>query len=74
MAPVVNRLKSEYEGRVNVRILQGGDNGYAELSQRYGIQYVPTFVFVGADGSQRGDAIVGEVDESELRVRLDALE
>jgi len=37
------------------------------------VQYVPTFVFVNADGSVSGSPIVGGTDEAALRQRIDAL-
>lgn len=74
MKPVVDRLKQEYEGRVEFRIydVDSSEEGQ-ELMRQYGAQYVPTFVFVGSDGIEVGRA-VGEVAESEMRRWLDSLE
>lgn len=73
MKPVVDRLKQEYEGTVEFKLynVDNDQEGSALMSQ-YGAQYVPTFIFVNADGSKAGQ-LVGEVEESALREQLDAL-
>lgn len=74
MVPVVDRLKTEYEGVVEFRIINvETDSEGAELASQFGLQYVPSFVFLGSDGSQQ-DQLVGEVSEQQLRSALDALE
>lgn len=73
MAPVVDRLTDEYEGTVEIRALNvEEDASAAELASSFRVQYVPTFVFVNADGST-ADTLVGEVSEDALRDALDAL-
>jgi thiol-disulfide isomerase/thioredoxin len=74
MKPVVDRLKQEYEGKVEFRIydVEKSSEG-EELMRRYGAQYVPTFVFLNSDGIEANRA-VGEVSEDEMREMLDALE
>lgn len=73
MKPVVDRLKQEYEGKVEFRLINvdNDPDGNALMAQ-YNAQYVPTFVFLNADGTTAGQ-IVGEVEESQLREKLDAL-
>lgn len=74
MKPLVERLASEYAGKVESRrYVDSGDPTGDALAARFDIQYVPTFVFVNADGSLSGQPIVGETDEATLRARLDAL-
>jgi thioredoxin-like negative regulator of GroEL len=74
MAPLVERLKQEYAGKVEFRkYVDSGDPVGDQLSQQFNVQYVPTFVFVNADGSLSGQPIVGGVDEAALRQRLDVL-
>jgi thioredoxin-like negative regulator of GroEL len=74
MAPVVDRLERDYEGKVEFRLLDVDKDPEGDsLMQRFGAQYVPTFVFVNTDGSVAGQ-IVGEVDQNALREKLDALE
>ena len=73
MAPVVDRLKTEYEGKVEFRLLNADtDPDAASLGARVAVQDVPTFVLLDSDGTQR-DMIVGEVSEDDLRAALDAL-
>jgi thioredoxin-related protein len=74
MKPVVDRLEKQYAGKVDVkRMSLNGDDAAAEaLASKYGVQYVPTFVFVDSQGGQQG-VLVGETAESALRAKLDAL-
>ena len=75
MKPLVERLGSEYKGKVEFRTyLDSGDPVGDGLAQQFDIRYVPTFLFVNTDGSLSGEAIVGGADEETLRRRLDALE
>jgi len=73
VAPVVDRLKAEYEGIVEFRLInvdthpEGG-----ALMDKYGAQYVPTFVFLTKDGTV-SQMIVGAQKESVLRGALDAI-
>ncbi len=73
MAPVVDGLKKQYEGIVEFELydVEKSKEG-ADLATRFGVQYVPTFVFVREDGTV-ANTIVGEVAESKLRAALDAL-
>jgi len=74
MKPLVERLAKEYEGTVETRqYIDGGDAVGNELAARFGIEYVPTFVFVNSDGTQSGDMIIGGATEAQLRERIDAL-
>jgi thioredoxin-related protein len=74
MRPVVDRLTTEYTGKVDIKKMSlNGDDPTAEgLATTFGVQYVPTFVFVDSQGAQQG-LVVGEVAESTLRAKLDAL-
>jgi len=74
MKPLVERLAEEYKDTVETRrYVDSGDPVGDALAQQLNVQYVPTFVFVNADGTLSGQMIVGGVDESVLRQRLDAL-
>ncbi|MBN2247061.1 MAG: thioredoxin family protein [Coriobacteriia bacterium] len=71
---MVDRLKTEYEGVVEFRIINvESDPEGGRLASGFGIQYVPSFVFLGSDGNQK-DLLVGEVSEEQLRASLDALQ
>jgi len=73
MKPVVDRLEQEYAGTVEFRVydVDKSQEG-AELMRSYRAQHLPTFVFVNTDGSEAG-RLVGEVAESEIKAKLDAL-
>lgn len=72
MKPVVDRLTKQYEGKVEVRRMNTEDPNAQELADTYGIQYVPTFVFVDESG-KRVDQVVGEISEQDLARKLDSL-
>lgn len=67
MKPVVDRLKAGYAGRVDIRRMDTdvGDAEADSLARGFGIEYVPTFVFVDRDGTVSG-SIVGQVPEKSL--------
>jgi len=74
MKPLVERLEKEYKGKIEFRrYVDSGDPVGDRLAQAFDVQYVPTFVFVDSNGSLSGQLIVGGVDESVLRQRLDLL-
>ncbi len=73
MVPVVDRLKTAYEGVVEFRIINvDTDPEGTKLASAFGLQYVPSFVFLDSDGSQQNQ-LVGEVSEEQLRAALEAL-
>ena len=73
MKPVVDRLKPEYEGVVEFRLINADqDPDAAALMQQYQAAYVPTFVFLSASG-EVVDQAVGAMSEDALRAKLDAL-
>jgi len=73
MAPVVDRLTDEYQGVVEIRAMNvEDDEEAARLASEFRVQYVPTFVFVDADGATV-ETLVGEVGEDDLRGALDAI-
>ena len=73
MAPIVDGLIGEYEDTVAIRKynVDSSDEG-AALADRFEVRFVPTFVFVNADG-EVVDTIIGEVPESTLKKALDKL-
>lgn len=74
MAPVVDGLIPEYEDSVAIRKYDVDASAEGlELANEYGIQYVPSFVFVSSSG-EHVDTIIGEVSESALTSALDDLE
>jgi len=73
MKPLVERLKKEYEGKVEFRLynVEEDQTGVA-LADELDVQYVPTFVFATKDGVV-SSKVVGEQTEQQLRTGLDAL-
>jgi thiol-disulfide isomerase/thioredoxin len=74
MKPVVDGLKAEYAGRIEFRRLDttSGNAETDRLANLFQVQYVPTFVFVNADGTT-SDLIVGGTTADVLRAKLNAL-
>lgn len=73
MKPVVDGLEQEYEGIVEFRVYNfDRDPDANQAAAPFGVQYVPTFVFVSSSG-EMVDQRIGAVDEAELRSLLDSL-
>ena len=73
MAPIVNGLKPRYEDKVAIRVYNAETETGAALAEEYGVQFVPTFVFVNSDGEVM-NTIIGETSEKGLTNELDKLE
>jgi thioredoxin 1 len=69
VAPIVEELAGEYDGRVKFVKLNTDEN--PAVSGRYGIRSIPTLL-VFKDGEVKGQ-IVGFRPKSELKNRLDAV-
>jgi len=52
MAPILNKLAVEYRGRAVIGIIDIGAPGGRELFREFGIQLVPTQIFIDAEGSE----------------------
>ncbi len=72
MKPVVDGLAKQYEGKVEFRRLDANAQATQQLADTFGVEYVPTFVFVNAKG-ERVDQVVGEMSEQQLQAKLDTL-
>lgn len=73
MAPIVDGLIPQYEGDVAIRKYNVAESEEgAKLADEFGVQYVPTFVFVDGDG-EYVDMIIGETSEKTLKKALDDL-
>ena len=69
---MVDRLKDEYEGKVEFKLYDvEKDAEGGRLANEFGVQYVPTFVFLNADGSESQTFSGGTEDQ--IRDALDAL-
>jgi thioredoxin 1 len=69
VAPVLDELAREYEGRATVAKVNVDEQ--AALAGRFGVRSIPTLLFF-KDGAAV-DQVVGAVPAAELRKRLDAV-
>ena len=69
VAPVLDELAREYEGRATVATVNVDEQ--ATLAGRFGVRSIPTLLFF-KDGAVV-DQVVGAVPAAELRKRLDAV-
>ncbi len=69
MAPVIEELAGEYEGRVKVGKLDVDKNPHT--ASRYGIRSIPSSLFF--KNGQEVDRVIGAVAKKELVDKLDAL-
>jgi thioredoxin 1 len=69
VAPVLDELASEYEGRVKVAKLNVDEN--PGISMKYQVRSIPTLMFF--KGGQRIDQVVGAAPKNELKKRFDAV-
>ena len=72
MAPIVDRLSDEFEGRANVLQLNVAEQSNEELQARYSVRGHPSFVMLDAD-----DLVVqryfGPQTENALRQALEQI-
>ncbi len=72
MLPVVNRLRREYQGRIDMPKASPRSRTGQKVAGQYGAAFTPTFVFVRPGGDVQS-TIVGLADEADLRKELEAL-
>ena len=74
MKPVVDGLQQEYKGKVDViRINTDTASGNEQqLANQFGVNVIPTFVFVNADGTV-AKKLIGETKVDAMRAQLNAL-
>jgi len=74
MKPLVEGLEKTYKDKIEFRLLNVEDDQAAvALAEKLGVQYVPTFIFVTADGVT-SKTLVGEQSEATMKAALDALQ
>lgn len=68
---MVDGLVQKYAGRYDIKVmnLSSGDPEYERLAQSYGVEYVPTFVFLNSDGS-KANTLVGAQSAERLEAEL----
>ena len=69
VAPVVEELAKEYEGKAKFAKVNTDEN--ADLSTKYNIRGIPTLIFF-KDGEVK-DQIVGAVPKAQLKTKIDSL-
>lgn len=69
LAPVVEEVASEYEGKAD--IVKCNVDDCEEIAAQYGIRSIPTLIFF-KDG-KAVDRLVGAVPKYEITARIDAL-
>ncbi len=67
MKPIVDKLEKAYGNRVNFVAVDVDDNG--ALSTEFGIESVPTFVFLDSNGNEK-ERIVGAVSSQALEEEI----
>lgn len=74
MKPLVEGLEKTYAGKVEFQRLNsdGSVESVNTLADKLGVQYVPTFFFVNADGSI-SKSVVGEMSQQDLAAAVAAL-
>ena len=69
LGPVVDQLAADYEGRARIGKLDVDASG--EVAQRYGVQSIPTLLFV--KNGEVVDQVVGAMPGSKLAEKLDSM-
>ena len=69
---VIKEVEPEYTGRVTFIIVDVYDDSEYDLCSQYGIQTIPTTVFLDAQG-QITEGYVGVIDAASMRQMLDRL-
>lgn len=69
MAPIIDELAQEYEGKVTIGKYNVDDN--TDLSSDYGIMSLPTFLFF--KNGERVDKLVGSQKKADLQKKIDEL-
>lgn len=62
MAPILEQLKGEYAGRMNVMFVDAWEN--PEEAKKYGVQMIPTQIFYDTEGQElfRRTGFIGKED------------
>ena len=68
IAPVVEEIAADYEGRMKVGKLNVDENN--DLAARYGVMSIPTLILF--KNGQPVERIVGFMPKKELKARIDA--
>ena len=69
VAPIVDELAAEYEGKVVVGTCDVEDND--EITMKYGVRNIPTIIFL--KGGEVVDKQVGAVSKDALKAKIEKL-
>ena len=69
IAPIVDELATEYEGKINIGKVNVDEND--DVVSRYGIRTIPTLLFF--KNGELVDKMVGAVPKADLKSKIDAL-
>jgi len=69
VAPLLDELAREYDGRVKVTKMNVDEN--PGVSMKYQVRSIPTLMFF--KGGERVDQVIGAVPKAELKKRFDAV-
>ena len=69
VAPILEELAGEYEGRVTIAKVNTDEN--QSVAGRFGIRGIPTMIFF--NGGQEVDRVVGALPKAALQERIGAL-
>lgn len=69
MAPMVEQLANEYEGKVKIGKMNAEDN--ADTASNYDIMSIPTFIFF--KGGEPVETVVGGMTKQQMEEKLNAL-
>lgn len=73
MAPIVDRLTKEFDGKVDVTVVDVDQQANQELVQRFRIDSIPTFAFIDRNGNVV-ELFIGGTSEEMLRQKIQQLE
>lgn len=69
MAPVIDELADDYEGKVKVCKVNVDDN--MEIASKYNVRSIPTLVII--NNGEAEETLVGVTDKNTLKEKVDAL-
>jgi thioredoxin 1 len=68
IAPILDELATELEGKLTVRKVNVDDNG--DIAAQYGIRAIPTMLLF--KGGQLAEQYVGMMDKASLKAKISA--
>lgn len=69
IAPVIDEIAAEYDGKINVRTVDVDQE--RSLAIKYGIQSIPTLALF--KGGELADQVIGALPKAQITARIDKL-